>query len=714
MMTIEGVRAKFPQYADLSDADLADKLHQKFYADMPKADFFGKIGLAVPDPLGVTPPHASSAADGAGPVESALRYAGGLARAADQGLTLGLADEINAGMRAGMRGVGNLLTGRSADFGGAYDRALADERGRDKAFAEANPVSSIVAETVGGVGSLALGGAAGRLAAGAVRGGGAIAKGGGEAAIAASTAGLVARPIVGGAALGAGYGGVAGFGHGEGGAANRAESAVAGAAVGGALGAGVPLLFKGVGAAAAPVIDRMRPESAARREIAKALERDGLTPAQAAQRMEELGPNAMLADVGGDNLTGLARGVAGMPGAAKQLAREALDGRQDGQAARMIAETRGRLGASGDDFHADLDALMRRRAQEAAPLYEAAFSARPVWSERLQAMLDDPIMRKGLAQGVEIQRMEALAAGRKFDPTDLAITKFNEAGDPVLEGVANMRTLDATKRGLDNILDGYRDSTTGRLALDQRGRAIDQLRRALVDEMDGLNPDYAAARAAWAGPSQAMDAMARGRAFVGNDAEITAKQLAGLSPTDREFFRAGAARALRDMIYGAPDGADGVKRIFGNSLKREKLQALFGDQWPGFEKAMRGEAQMYATRDKVQSGARTAPMLAEMADVGGGNPLAEAAKDAAGGRTFAAAGRLMGEGWARLKAPPEKVRDELAPLLFTPAERMAAVLAGRPLRTRRELSAGGDARTRALALLLAGRAGDGVAMEDGR
>jgi hypothetical protein len=723
MPTIAEVRAKFPQYADLSDADLAGALHKTFYADMPQADFFGKIGFTPPDPLDIN----GAAKESDGPVTSALGYADGLVRAADQGLTMGFGDEINARMRAGVRGVGNLLTGNDADFSGAYDRALADERARNKDFAAANPISAAVAETVGGVGSLALGGGAPKLAAGAARGvaglaGRDVALSGAEAAVSAEAAGgmlgkaadLTKRAATSNAVTGAALGAASGFGNAEGGFDNRAESALAGGVVGGALGAGVPLLIKGIGAAASPFIDRMNPQTAARKEIAKALERDGLTPADAARRVEELGPDAMLADVGGDNLTGLARGVAGMPGKAKQAAREALDGRQDGQAARIVGEVRDRLGATGDDFHADIDALMRKRAQEAAPLYDAAFAARPVWSERLQAMLDDPIMRKGLGQGVEIQRMEALAAGRKFNPEDLAITRFNEAGDPVLEGVANMRTLDATKRGMDNILDGYRDSTTGKLALDQRGRAIDQLRRALLDEMDALNPEYAAARAAWAGPSQAMDAMARGRAFIKSDAEITAKQLSGLSASDRDFFRAGAARALRDMIYAAPDGADGFKRIFGNSLKREKLQALFGDAFPGFEKAMRRETQMHATRAAVQSGSRTAPMLAEMGDIGGGNPLVEAAKDAARGSPLAAAGRLMGEGWARLKAPPEKVRDELAPLLFTPADRLAAALAGRPLKSRREMGATGDALTRALALSLAQRAGDGMAMKPDR
>jgi hypothetical protein len=45
MATIAEVRAKYPQYADMPDAALADALYNKFYSDVPRADFDAKIGL---------------------------------------------------------------------------------------------------------------------------------------------------------------------------------------------------------------------------------------------------------------------------------------------------------------------------------------------------------------------------------------------------------------------------------------------------------------------------------------------------------------------------------------------------------------------------------------------------------------------------------------------------------------------------------------------
>ena len=44
-MNIAEVRAKYPEYSDLSDGQLADSLHAKFYSDIPKEQFYSKVGL---------------------------------------------------------------------------------------------------------------------------------------------------------------------------------------------------------------------------------------------------------------------------------------------------------------------------------------------------------------------------------------------------------------------------------------------------------------------------------------------------------------------------------------------------------------------------------------------------------------------------------------------------------------------------------------------
>ncbi len=45
-MNIQQIRAQFPQYSDLSDKQLADALHAKFYSDIPIGDYYKRIGFA--------------------------------------------------------------------------------------------------------------------------------------------------------------------------------------------------------------------------------------------------------------------------------------------------------------------------------------------------------------------------------------------------------------------------------------------------------------------------------------------------------------------------------------------------------------------------------------------------------------------------------------------------------------------------------------------
>lgn len=44
-LTMTDIRKQFPQYSDLSDQELADKIHAAFYSDMPPDQFYSKIGV---------------------------------------------------------------------------------------------------------------------------------------------------------------------------------------------------------------------------------------------------------------------------------------------------------------------------------------------------------------------------------------------------------------------------------------------------------------------------------------------------------------------------------------------------------------------------------------------------------------------------------------------------------------------------------------------
>jgi hypothetical protein len=60
MATIAEIRAQYPQYDDLSDMDLADRLHAKFYADLPKDEFYQRAGVTPAAPMPKPYPEATT------------------------------------------------------------------------------------------------------------------------------------------------------------------------------------------------------------------------------------------------------------------------------------------------------------------------------------------------------------------------------------------------------------------------------------------------------------------------------------------------------------------------------------------------------------------------------------------------------------------------------------------------------------------------------
>lgn len=115
-----------------------------------------------------------------------------------------------------------------------------------------------------------------------------------------------------------------------------------------------------------------------------------------------------------------------------------------------------------------------------------------VWTPRVQQFLDQPEIKSGISRGLKIQRLEAVAAGKPFNPKEYAITGYDAAGEPVVGAVPNMRLLDAGKKGLDAMIADNTDSITGRV--NEMGRALTQFKKAYLTELDSLNPKYEQAR----------------------------------------------------------------------------------------------------------------------------------------------------------------------------------------------------------------------------
>lgn len=614
------------QVAGKSDFEIANQSYDTFYKGrIPRDKFNQQVGLT----------------SASGSTQGAIM----------SGMTFGLTDEVSglvSGAASALRGEG---------FGTGYDRTTRAMRENAEIYRQNNPYVGRGAEIGGAV------------IGGVPRAAGTTLREAAGAALPAVTKMTMARQ-------GAGLGAASGFGDAEGGLTNRLE----GAATGMMAGAALPPLVAGATALTAPLargaanlLGMGNPVQQSERQLAQALMRGGQTTGDVRGALAGMPADKpiTLADIGGPSARAMGATVANRPGAAMTMADELVQGRRAATPDRIASDVDRMIAPGSGTGVADAtQALMQQRSQAAAPLYEAAFSQPAGMTARLREFVDDPIAKAGLARGIEIQRLENLAAppGQRKAIQDAAI-EFAEDGTPKIVGVPNMRTLDAVKRGLDDMLETYR-GPDGRLRLDQRGRAIEAVRKSYLTELDKGSAPYAEARAAWAGPSQAMDAINLGRKIVSGDRDTVARALEGVNESNRDFFRLGVARALTDRTTDPSAAGNFVRRMMEDRNLSGKIRSVFDspEDYEQFVRSMQAELLMRDTNRAIspRAGSQTARLLAGMDDVdqsGGGLAMDLLQLGARGGKpTWEMASRMVG----RAKQGSVDTAEQIGQRLFTP------------------------------------------------
>lgn len=529
----------------------------------------------------------------------------GLMHRAGEGFTQGLNDEISGVARS----VGNVV---SSPFTGDFDPIGSYQVGRD-----AERIRNTEAEdNTGGlgtaveVGSSLLGAAPAFVATGP-----------------AEAAGLGGR-MLSSARTGAAFGAGSGWAHGEG-LGGSMRGAAVGGAEGAALGGTLPVVGATLrlgGRAAQSVYRTALGENPdlARRIVARAIAADtpnGFNPvARVSGQLADAHANdvpAILADTGG-NARGLLAAAARAPGPTREAAGNALEARQAGMVGRVTAAIERDLGPIANP-HEVADTLMTQARDTAAPLYDAAY-ARPgadTFAQRVAPLLARPSMQRAL------QRASRIAAEEGRDPSTSGFD-VNSSGEVTVSRTPSWQTLDYVKRGLDDVVETYRDPTSGRLNLDTEGRAINNTLRSFLSAFDQANPDYAAARAAYGGQVRGIDAMNAGRQALGMTADDLEARMRDMTPYERQMFQLGTRRAMAELVASRGDTADVVNALAGTGKKRAMLARLFGDRqsFQRFVDTLGHEQEAFRTFRGARLGSPTAQNLQD------DNALRDAAPEA--------------------------------------------------------------------------------------
>ena len=384
------------------------------------------------------------------------------------------------------------------------------------------------------------------------------------------------------------------------------------------------------------------------------------------------GKPLMLPDVLGANVTGEAGRVARAPGTSKETIEQAFRTRNLEAVSRLTSDINKSLGQTGAyQARAELEAA---RKTAAAPKYEAAFSRIKVAPEEAQAVarfVNDPIGQDALQKGMRIIQLEKLAADEPFNPADYGVARGDNGRYALEPGVPNLRLFDAVKRGYDEIVEGFRDPVTGRLNLNQYGRAVNNVRAEYAGTLRVMFPRYAAALDAWGGPSQSIDALKFGEDALSNAPEVNAARLNGMSENDRQFAQLGIAQKLRDIANSKGPLAAEFDRLsgtkYGSSSTRDKIRPFFSsdEEMQRLVDGVDYEIRMARKSNEILAGSPTASRVAEDAGVTGGD-MAHIALSGAMGHFGSVARQVVSAMGNWLAKEDPEVTQRIAKILTDP------------------------------------------------
>ena len=552
-------------------------------------------------------------------------------------------NEGNAALASGMHRV----TGGRA--GAPYDEAMAYQEARDRAIdKDATNVGrlSIPFTDIGvDVNSSDLRKVAGGIASAPV------------APVAHVFRGATMLPQIANATLtGMGYGALYGAGQGEG--SDRVWEAGKGMAIGGAMAPAAVPVAHGVSSGIISLANRMTPRPAALQgyergavdRVARAVTDDELAP-HYAQRVSELGPEGMLADMG-PNLQAQTSAIANTPGGGMTRVTRALQDRRDGAADRIRTDVDQALGPAAN-IPETIHATQQHYRQVALP-HRQQFQHSPVpftpaLEDTLGVLTHEP---RVLAVAARYAAIDPAAGPRQFFARQMPNGQYE------ITRVPNATEWDYVKRALDGLAQRP-DMNDQRIYGALAARVRTQVDEAISP---GAPQDsaWARARALESEDFQMRDSVAAGRhAF---NQSLTPDQMraemygvgqppvGGMSAAQVDGYRLGARDQVRTIMGNAAtshgeNAAAAARSKLGSDYAREKLDLVAGPQAASqLTRRLDAETVFDQTRQNVLQNSRTALRQSAQQEFPGPTSKADMARNV-GQRS--GAGMVL-EGGARL------------------------------------------------------------------
>jgi hypothetical protein len=572
MASIAEIRAQYPQYNDMSDQQIADALHAKFYSDMPRQEFDAKIGLTAEAPPLMKP--------------GSREYADWAMTQARAGKKLPQVSEINNFEEPKF----NDLQGKfMAGFTSAVDAVpfagptLLDLAQKGRASIQGVPLEDVQAETAkaradnpitSGIGTVA--GAVGPfLPLGGIPGVGRLL---------GMTGGMASKTVLGGLSAG-------GISFGDtlvrGGSMEDARN---NGLLGVGFGAAAPWVFAGAGKAWNAITGRSASKAAT--NVGRAMTDDGIDPASLSSRLSALGPDAMLMDLG-PNLQSQAGALAAVPGSGQKAIREAVTQRASAKAktARVTDDVTATVG-HGPDIDLLKQKVVADQSAAATPLYDAVRDVPLPIAGNFQFVLQTPMGKEAFRDAAEAMANDY--PGKKVNGLTVGL-------------------VDYAKQALDDIA-----RSSARLGKNRPAGQASDLARILRTEADKVVPGYKAAREAFAGPAAVLEAVDNGTQIFSRDITVGQldRMLKAMTTSEKDGYLQGVRHYVESQMGNTVNDALTLRNMFRKGWNEGKLRLVLGDDIADdLLKRIDREVMYGKTTNVVEGNSETARRNASMGEV---------------------------------------------------------------------------------------------------
>jgi hypothetical protein len=413
-----------------------------------------------------------------------------------------------------------------------------------------------------------------------------------------------------------GFGAVSGYGASEGDLGTQAYDALTGAGISALATPALQLAGRATGKLYKSVVDGMfaspnrMGKDAARDAIKSALEADVGSVDEAMQIvLSKAGKPYSLADIG-PNTRAYLDAANVLPGPGKQAAKEFLEQRDKGIAARLTSDIQDAFGSRASFFD-EFNALKEARSDLGGKLYKRALSKQIPVTTELTALLKRPSLEDAYSRGITIARERGMPVPKTRIENGKLVTDDGEVK------AIDTEFLHILKMGLDDVVFTGKSPTSGigSTALN----SVKDTRAQFLNFIDRNNPAYKRARDYWAGETSAMDSMQMGRNFLRLDEDELAADLRKMSLSEREAFRLGAMQNVLDKMGGSQMGETVVgavgnpaRDLIKNPRNVRLLRLTFPTgsggqaQFDRFIKRLTDETEMRLTSAQVLRGSQTA------------------------------------------------------------------------------------------------------------